>query len=191
VRATLVHRQFAKIASVDREQIERDKRRRRLLRELGDAGGGGMQAELERVEVEAARSGNHDLAIDDAAGRQRGEQRLVQLGKIAIEWTQVPALDVDVIIAAKNDGAEAVPFRFEEKPLAGRKLSGELGQHGVDRRIDRKGRRHPQIIAYGDERGYLRRVLTKRITVQTSSLERPSDLNAGIFGAIERPFQTL
>ena len=44
-----------------------------------------MQAELERVEVEAVWCGDDDLAIDDAAGGQQVEQRLMQVGKIAIE----------------------------------------------------------------------------------------------------------
>jgi hypothetical protein len=31
----------------------------------------GVQSELERIEVEALPSGDHDLAIDDASGRRR------------------------------------------------------------------------------------------------------------------------
>ena len=42
----------AKIAAVDRQEIEADEARRRRLGQLGDARGRGMEPELERVEVE-------------------------------------------------------------------------------------------------------------------------------------------
>ena len=51
-----------------------------------------MQPHLQRVEVESARRGNDDLAVDDAAGRQRSEKSVVELGEVAIEGTQVATL---------------------------------------------------------------------------------------------------
>ena len=62
------------IASVDREQVEGDERCRRLLRELRDARGGRMQAQLQRVEVEPVRRRDHDLAVDDAAVGQAARE---------------------------------------------------------------------------------------------------------------------
>ena len=43
-----------------------------------------MQTQLQRVEIEAARRGDDDFAIDDAPGWQGGETRGVQLGELAI-----------------------------------------------------------------------------------------------------------
>jgi hypothetical protein len=44
-----------------------------------------------------------------------------------------------MVAVAKDDGAKAVPLGLEEPAVAGRQLAGELGQHGLDRRCDRKG----------------------------------------------------
>src|SRR5687768_16567372 len=91
-----------------------------------------MQAQLQRVEIETARAGNDDLAIDDAAGRQLRNQLVVQLRKVPIERLQVAALDVDVVAAAKDDGTEAVPFRLIEKGITIRQRVGDLRQHRLD-----------------------------------------------------------
>ena len=115
--AALALRRAAHVAAVGGEQIERDELRRRLLRELGDARRGRMQPELQRVEVEAARRRDHDLAVEHAAGRQRVEKRGVQLGKVAIERLEIAALDEHVGAAAKDDRAKSVPLRLvQERP---------------------------------------------------------------------------
>ena len=79
-----------------------------------------MQALLQRVEVQAVGRRDHDLAVDDAAGRQRRDQPLAQLGKIAVERLEVAALDVEVVGAAEDEGAEAVPLRFVQRSPAPR-----------------------------------------------------------------------
>ena len=81
---------------------------------------------------------DHDLAVHDAAVRQRCDQTVVQFGKVAIERARVPALDEDAAAAAKHDCAEAVPFRLEEESVAVRNLFGQFGQHRFDRRVERK-----------------------------------------------------
>ena len=73
-----------------------------------------MQPELERVEIEPVRRGDHDLPVDHAVSRQSLQQRVVQVGEIAVERAEVAALDEEVGRAAKDDGAESVPFRLEE-----------------------------------------------------------------------------
>jgi hypothetical protein len=93
-----------------------------------------MKAKLERVEIEAARPGDDDLAVDDASGRELFEEYCVKIGEVPIERAEVAALNIDVVVPAKHDRAETVPFRFEEKPAAGRKRLGQLGQHRLDRR---------------------------------------------------------
>ena len=98
-----------------------------------------MQAKLQPVEVEAARCRNDDLAIEHALVRKIGEQRLVQLRKVAVERPQIATLDVDVACPAKYDGAEAVPFRLVEKCAGRGQFLGEPGEHGLDGRLDGKG----------------------------------------------------
>ena len=77
-----------------------------------------MQPHLQRIEVEPARRGDDDLAVEHAAVGQACEQRVVQLRKVAVERPQVAALDEHVVAAAEHDGAEAVPFRLVEEPVA-------------------------------------------------------------------------
>jgi hypothetical protein len=74
-----------------------------------------VQPELQGVEVEAVRGPDHDLSINHAIFRQLFQERLVQLREITVEWPEIAALDEDVRRAAKDDGAESVPFRLEEK----------------------------------------------------------------------------
>ena len=61
-----------------------------------------MQPQLQRVEVEPVRRGDHDLAVDHAAVRQPLEEDCVQVGKVAVERPQVAALDEDVAVAPRN-----------------------------------------------------------------------------------------
>jgi hypothetical protein len=97
-----------------------------------------MQTKLERIEIEPTVRRNDDLPIDDAVPRQAGEQGVVQLRKIAIQWTEVPALDEEVRTALEDDGAEAVPLRLVEEGIARRQNGGNLGEHGLDRGSDRE-----------------------------------------------------
>ena len=122
-RAPLALRRRADVAAIDREQIERDERRRRLLRQLRDARRRRMQPHLQRVEVEAARRRDHDLAVDDAAVRQAGEQRVVQLGKVAIERPQVAALDEQLARRRERRSRESRPTsaRTETRRSAARR----------------------------------------------------------------------
>ena len=136
----LGHRLAAQVLAVERQQIERHERGRRRLRELGDARCGRMQPQLQRVEVEPFRRRDHDLAVDDAVGRKSGEQRVVQLGEVAIERPQVAALHEQVACPAKHDRPEAVPFRLEKKRALFRQHVRQLREHGLDRGRDRKSR---------------------------------------------------
>ena len=72
------------------------------------------------------------------------EQRVVQLGKVAIERPQVAALDVHLGAAAKDDRAEAVPLRLVQEAVAGGKLVGELREHRLDRRREDEGHHQAQ-----------------------------------------------
>ena len=113
-RSPLVLPVRAQVASVGGQQIEGYELGRRLLRQPGDTRCRRMQAELQRVEVQTAGRGDHDFAVDDAPRRQRVEKRGVQLGKVAIERTEIAALDEHVGSAAKHEGAKPVPLGLEQ-----------------------------------------------------------------------------
>ncbi len=102
-----------------------------------------MQPQLQQIEVEAVLGRDHDLAVDDAAGRQRSEQRVVQFGEVTIERFRVAALDVDtavaIIGAAKHECTKAVPFRLEQQAGVVRECFRRLGEHRLDRRSDGEG----------------------------------------------------
>ena len=68
-----------------------------------------MQPHLQRVEIEAVGSCNHDFAVDHAAARQMAQKDCVQVGKVAIERALVAALNVDIVVP-KDDRAESVPL---------------------------------------------------------------------------------
>ena len=78
------------------------------------------------------------------------EQRVVQLGEVAVERPQVAALDVDLVAAAEDDGAEAVPLRLVEQAVARRavasaslasigSIGGAIGYVGHHQRLAAKG----------------------------------------------------
>ena len=89
-----------------------------------------MQPQLQRVEVQAAIRGDHDLAVDDAAGRQPFEQCLVQLRKIAIERLQIAALDVDVVVRAKDDRRNPSHLGSNSRPPVAGMASTSLASIG-------------------------------------------------------------
>src|SRR5438093_13394869 len=94
-----------------------------------------MHAKLQRVEVEALRCRDDDLAVEDAAGRQQPLEGVVQLGEVAIERAQIAALDEHARRAAKHDGAKAVPLRFVQEFTAGRQRLDGLREHRGNRRL--------------------------------------------------------
>src|SRR6188474_779112 len=91
-----------------------------------------MQPELKCVEVETVATRDHDLAIEDAPRRQSREQYIVQLWEVAIQRTEIAALNEDVGVVAKHDRAESIPLRFVEVAAAGGQLLCELCEHRLD-----------------------------------------------------------
>ena len=98
-----------------------------------------MQPLLQRVEIEAPLGADDDLAVDDAALGQDFAQRFGQLGKVTVERPQVAALDHHLAALAEHDGAEAIPFRFEQESVAVGKLIRNFGKHRLDRRHENDG----------------------------------------------------
>src|SRR4030095_1363786 len=91
-----------------------------------------MQPQLQRLEIEALSSRDHDLAVHHAAVRQRTQKDVVQLGKVAIERPQIAALDGDLPRRAEDDGSEAVPLGLVEETLTRGQRLGGLGEHRLD-----------------------------------------------------------
>ena len=82
---------------------------------------------------------------------QAVEQRLAQLGEVAVERLRVAALEIEVgAAAAEHDGAEAVPLGLEEEVARFGEGLGQLGEHGLDRRGD--GEHAPNVPAGRAER---------------------------------------
>src|SRR5215217_7824920 len=92
-----------------------------------------MQAREQRLEVEAVRSGDDELPVQDEPALRALQQRLDHLGEVAGERTLVPAAQVDLVAVAERETAEAVPFRFVEVRAAG-KVAREPRQHRRERR---------------------------------------------------------
>jgi hypothetical protein len=131
----------AQVTISEREQIERDERRWRGRGQLRDPRRRGMEPQLQQVEVETPGADDHELSIDDAALGQVRDERLPDLGEVPVQRTQVSALGIEAIAVLEDDGAEAVPFRFEEPAFALGQAVRELRQHRLDRRIDREPER--------------------------------------------------
>ena len=74
-----------------------------------------MQPQLKGIEIEAVGCDDDDFAVEHAVLRQPFEQGLVQLGKVPVEGPEIPALDIELCLAAKHDGAKAVPLGLVEE----------------------------------------------------------------------------
>src|SRR4026209_1733425 len=95
-----------------------------------------MDPEEERLEVEPTLAGDDDLAVQDAALRDRRPERRFELREVSIEGLQVARLDVDLVAVSDYECPEPVPLRLEEPALALGQRVGRLGEHRLDRRFE-------------------------------------------------------
>ena len=100
-----------------------------------------MKPHLQGIEIKPVECGNHDFTVKHAAVSQGAEKRIVQLGKVPIERSQIAALNEDLTRAAKDNRPKPVPLRFVEEGVANRKLRSGLRKHRLDRRRNDKGAR--------------------------------------------------
>src|SRR5437762_3467673 len=119
------------------EKIEKHDGRRHFIRQLLHPRCGGMQSQLESLEVEPFVARDHDLAVEHALLRQLGFQRLDELGEVTVEWPLVATLNEDFVAVAEHERAKAVPLRLEDPTLTWRQLADALREHRQDWRIDR------------------------------------------------------
>ncbi len=112
-----------------------------------------MDAHLERFEVEPAVRRDHELAVEHAARRKLVEQRLAQLGEVAVERLRLAALQQQIVAVAEHEHAEPVPFRLEDPARTVRQRADALGEHRQDRRVD--GKLHERILSCVSHRVFL------------------------------------
>ena len=79
--ATLLERPLGVVGVVQRQQVEGNEARRRLLRQQPDPAGGRVDALLQHLELQPVADHNDDLAVDHAPLGQIGFDRLHDLGK--------------------------------------------------------------------------------------------------------------
>src|SRR5476649_1103253 len=106
-----------------------------------------MLAQLERIEIEPAFTGDDELTVEHTPFGQLRAQRSAQLGEVPQQRLRVPALEVEVVAVAEHDAAEAVPLRLEDDVARRRQIARELGQHRLERRSDRKAHAPPVRIS--------------------------------------------
>ena len=144
----------AEILVPERQEVPRHEAGRRLGGEHPDPRLGGVDPEQERVEVERpVGSRDHDLAVEDAAFRERRAERVAQLGEVAIERLQVARLGEHLVAVAEDDRPEPVPLRLVQPALAVGQASGRLRQHRLERRRDRAGASRDDSRPRGDRDG--------------------------------------
>src|SRR5687768_8666418 len=102
-----------------------------------------MDAQQERLELQAAVAGDHDLAVEDEARLRAADaaERLAELREVSVQGLQVPRLQVDLRAIAKDEGSETVPLRLVAPPVTDGQLRSGLGQHRLNRRRNREGHR--------------------------------------------------
>ena len=77
-----------------------------------------MDAQQQRLEVQAIGSRDDDLAVKDAALRQPLPQWRGELREVPIERLEVAALEQDLVAVAEADRPEAVPLGLEQPAIA-------------------------------------------------------------------------
>ncbi len=148
--ASLREGQRAQVLSLRSENIKCNERGRRRDGEHPDAAGGGMQAKLQRLEVEAVRRHDDNLAVHHRAYAKLRNERIDQLGEVTSEILSLTALDERAGPIAKDDRAEAVPFRLEDPAPTRGKLRNQLRKHRRDRRLQDVRLRPGASLAWAD-----------------------------------------
>src|SRR6185369_6132899 len=138
-----------------------------------------MDAQEQGLEVEPVGADDHDLAVDDAALRQRGDQRGDELREVPVHGLLVAALQQDLVAVAEDQRSKAVPLGLELPSVTAGQGLRRVGQHGRERRRERQA--HASILQVQrveGEHGWSRRATP-------SPGAAPRDL--GMWGAISGP----
>jgi hypothetical protein len=141
--AALVEPCPAHVPVLQGEEVEEHHAGRALPRQHPHSRGRGVDAEQERLEVEAPLAGDDDLAVHHAPPGEVLQQRGLQLREVAVQRLQLAGLEVEPRPVAEHDGAEPIPLRLEHPARAGGKRLARLGEHRLDRWVDGVGHTLP------------------------------------------------
>jgi hypothetical protein len=139
-RVGLVEQQLV----VEGEQVEGDEVGRGGLGQQLDPRRGRVDPLGEQLEVEPGLAvgpvpADHDqLAVDRAPRRQLSARLLHHLGEVAGHRLAAPACQLDLVPVPEDDAPEAVPLGLVGHALGGGQPGHALGQHRLDRRVDRQ-----------------------------------------------------
>ena len=111
------------------QEIEGDEERRRLRRKLPYAALRWVDALQQGIERKRAIGRYDDLAVEDECRGPDGPHRLDQLRKIARQRLARFRLEFNLVAVAKDEAAEAVPFRLVLPFLPGRDFVDRQGFH--------------------------------------------------------------
>jgi len=95
-----------------------------------------VETELEGVEVEAARTGDDDLAVDHGLLGKGCAERVEELREIALQGQAVAALQVERFALAEDDAAEAIPLGLVDETGCGGDLVRGAAEHGLEGRVE-------------------------------------------------------
>src|SRR5215213_841576 len=105
-----------------------------------------MKTQLERVEIECTFLSDHDLAIEYTTSRQLLQYGIDQFREITVERLRVAALNKDFFPVAKDKGAKAVPFGFEDPCACFGEFADAFCKHRENRRVNRE--LHISVISF-------------------------------------------
>ena len=127
--AALLKGLLAKIPIALAKDVEEDAGSRGFRGEEFYTRGGGVNAELQRIEVEPSFPGNDEFAIEDTFCGELFAKRVEHLRKVAVQGFLIAALYEDVISVTKDKDAKAIPLRLIDPVAALRDLIDALGEH--------------------------------------------------------------
>jgi len=142
--APLLERQLVHGLAVPEEDIEGDEVRGDFRGELLHPALCGMEAHLQRVEVESAVALDDDLAVQGRARREPLAE-LLQLREITEERSAVTTPEMQFPRHVLEDAAKAVPFRLVLPAVPPGQLVDEFCLHRRKGELGRNRRRHRAV----------------------------------------------
>lgn len=110
------------------------------------AGGGGVDAQLQRIEVEPGIPGYDKFTVEDTLRRKLFAQWSEDLGEVTVQRFFITALNENFFSIAKDEDPKAVPLRFVDPVADSRDLVDPLGEHGKQWRVDDKV--HAELVRF-------------------------------------------
>ncbi len=129
-RAPPGQRRLVKALAADFEHVEQHQLRGRFLRQPAHATFGGMQAHLQRLEIERIGQRNDELAIDREALFLHPREHFQHLGEEAAERLARSRDHLGGVAVAAGDAAKAIPLGLILPAVAFGQFGGEQGLHG-------------------------------------------------------------